>query len=201
MGVKAELIIKLLANDVIVAESEDTALWNRVFSAIAAGATEIGTTGNQDISGTEAESGKPKSKGSSLSKFAEELGVDEAELIGACNPEEHAPFIHLDESYWEKLRKQTGSRGKNAVAPVTLAVTLLALWSKHRGVQTVPTAVDGKHVLDTIHLADKNPSRSLKNCEWLQQRGGGWIINPAKRSQAVRLATAYVTGAPPSGEK
>jgi len=196
VGVKAKLRIELFAEEVVVAESDDTALWNRVFSAIATGNPELqpgDQNGGEQGTGDAIDPGKRGGSSKSfVEKFARELGVEVDELVGACNPEDEAPYIHLDEQYWETLRGHTGSRGKNAVAPVALAVTFLALWVKHRGENAIPTVADGKSVLDTIHLQDKNPSRSLRNCDWLQERGGGWVINPAMRSRAVKLAKAYI---------
>jgi hypothetical protein len=125
-----------------------------------------------------------------MAAFAAELDVTEEELTGACGPEVEPPYIHLDQRYWEALRKQTGSRGIDAVAPVVLAATLLAIWFKH-GVGGSPTVRQCQEVLSTIGLRDQNAARSLNNAEWLQARNGSVQINPARWSQAVRIAKAY----------
>ena len=199
MSIKASLKVQLLANDVIVAESEDSLLWNSVFSAISSGGNTLKEKHGERIGEEEGnDSSKGGDSGDAIDKFAAELGVDRSQLVGACSPSDESPYLHLDDHYWESLRKNTGSRGKNAVGYISFAVTLLAIWSKHRDHGDPIPARDGQNVLGTIHLSDKNPTRALRNCEWLQQRGTGWVINPAKRSMAVKLAKAYVLQQPVS---
>lgn len=198
-AVKADLTIVLKANKEIVAESHDVALWNTIFTAIATGGTEI--HGKTDSNKPDSEKQGSETKNGPLASFARELNVTSDELIGACAPRTSSPLISLDDTYWEKLRGFTGARGKNAIAPISLTVTLLALWEKHRPDSSVATTREARSTLNTIHLVDKNPSRSLKNCEWLQPRGGGWVINPAMRSKAVKLARAYVKQESPIGSE
>lgn len=196
MTVKAKLKIQLLANSVVVAESEDRMLWQRVLGAIQKGIAVKGGDGSMDLTEDEGlldEPLTPKKKDASkgVAAFAKELVVPIDELVGACSPSKDAPFLHLDARYWEALRDNTGSRGRSAVAPIGLAGTLLGLWFKHADIQGHPTVQQCQDVLNTIGLRDQNSSRSLRNTDWLQNRSGSVVINPAQWSTAVRVAKAY----------
>jgi hypothetical protein len=195
MAVTAKLSLTLFADDLLVAESEDQQLWRRVFGAIQTDKPEtLPDDEGEEVGDSAGETKKRKSVGSApgpLQAFAEELGVDVKDLVGACSPSSTTPFIELDQRYWEALRKNTGSRGRDAIAPVTLAGTLLALWFKHSSFSANPTVQQCQDVLATINLRDQNAARSLKNAEWLQTRNGGVVINPAQWSQAVRVAKGY----------
>lgn len=197
MAVTAKLNVKLLADTVVVAESDDAELWRRVFAAIQTGKPMLGSHDDggdeQDESRAEevlVKKGRRRSDGP-LNAFAEELGVDVNEMVGACAPETAEPYIRLDQRYWEALRLKTGSRGRTSIAPVVLAGTLLCLWFKHAGMDGNPTIQQCQTVLATINLRDQNAARSLRNADWLQTRGGTVVINPAQWSQAVKVAKAY----------
>jgi hypothetical protein len=43
-----------------------------------------------------------------------------------------------------------------------------------------------------LGVPDKNPSRAISNCSWLQARGDGIQVNPAELSRAVAVAKAFV---------
>jgi hypothetical protein len=189
MAVKAQLNIQLYADSVLVAESSDHELWRRVFAAI-----QTGKAFTADDDAELAVAASPKrslSQDGPVAAFASELGVPENELVGACGPTTQAPYIHLDQRYWEALRNKTGSRGIDAIAPVALAATLLALWFKHGQIEGPLTIQHCQATLATISLRDQNAARSLRNAEWLQTRNGALVINPAQWSQAVRIAKAY----------
>lgn len=193
MAVTAKLALKLFANDVVVAESEDPDLWRRVFTAVQSG--KAGSLPDKEDFGEETDRPTQRKKRTSaegpVSSFADELGVDVDEVIGACLPSTDAPYIQLDQRYWEALRRNTGSRGRDAIAPIALAGTLLALWFKHAGIGGNPTIQQCQDVLRTINLRDQNAARSLRNADWLQTRNNGVVINPAQWSQAVRVAKGY----------
>jgi hypothetical protein len=189
MAVKAQLSIQLFADAVLVAESDDHELWRRVFAAIQTGKAVVA-----DNDGSDRSTPSPKrilDPDRPTAAFAAELGVSEEELIGACGPTAQPPFVHLDQRYWEALRAKTGSRGIDAIAPVALAATLLAMWFKHGQIEGPPTVQQCQVTLETIGLRDQNAARSLRNAEWLQTRNGSVLINPAQWSQAVRIARAY----------
>jgi hypothetical protein len=199
MAVTAKLNVKLFADTVIVAESDDAELWRRVFAAIQKGNPAFGGNGgagkqDDELEERDEETSVKKGRRSGdgpLNAFAEELGVDVNEVVGACAPETTEPYVRLDQRYWEALRVKTGSRGRTAIAPVALAGTLLCLWFKHAGLDGNPTIQQCQAVLLTINLRDQNAARSLHNADWLQTRGGTVVINPAQWSQAVKVAKAY----------
>lgn len=200
MSLKAKLHVKLLADDVVVAESNDEHLWRRVLAAIQG----VGTRQDPD-DGKEEEIGESKEQArrpsGGVKAFAKELGISVDELEGACAPGNEPPYLHLDVHCWEEFKKNTPSRGRNSVAAISLAATLLALWFKHAGIEGRSTQTQAKAVLDTIGLTEPNPSRSIKNAEWLQSRGGGILINPARQSRAIAVAKAYCTRKPIPSDK
>ncbi len=206
MTVKASLKIVLMANEVEIAESDDTALWQSVFAAISQGTNQVpqgqpapmpsGAPLTENSPAIEPPSTNMATGTGPLAKFAAELGITQDEVEGALAPTIEEPYIHLDPHCWEALKKNTPPRGAQAVAPIALAGTVLALWFKHAGIDGIPTTKQCQAVLNTIHIRDRNAARSLKNTEWLQNRGNGIVINPAQRSRAVALASSYCTKSP-----
>lgn len=193
MAVKAKLMVRLLANDVVVAESENDVLWRRVLSEMQGG-TSLPI--DDDVIGEERElegGGEARGRrGAGTTGLAKELGVKIADLDGACTPENKEPFIHLDERCWEAFKKNTPARGPKAVAPIQLAGTLLCLWFKQANIDDGPSLAQAQAVLGTIGERDNNASRAIKNCEWLQTRGGKLRINASRHSRAIHIAKAYV---------
>jgi hypothetical protein len=198
MAVTANLKIQLMADSVLVAESEDALLWQRVFSAIQKGQGSPGAPQGADLD-DEAErddSGEQTDQpGANVVKgaasFAKELGVSPDVLVGACAPSIQSPYIHMDDHHWEALKKNTPGRGPTAIPPAVMAATLLGLWFKHAGLAGGPTVLQCQAVLQTIDLRDRNAARALRHCSWLQNRKGSVLVNPAERSRALRLAKAY----------
>lgn len=187
MSFKAELKVILKANDTVVAESVDPDLWQKVLTAISSG-----ESANKEFSEDPKVNKKKdvfkeidKNDSDKLKKFAQELEIDEKLLVGACSPETKLPFIHLDKHHWEAI-----SKNKGKIANMVIAATLLVLWKDSANLgDTLSKEVAA--VLNTIGVTQKNPTRSINNCEWLQLRNGKIIINPAKTSQAIKLAKAY----------
>jgi hypothetical protein len=195
--IKARLSVTLHANDVVVAESEDPALWQQVFSAInrgivpklpmlgsslelpdSSGAPELPLVDSGDLS-------------TPLGKLATTLGVSSQELIGACDPQSSEPYLHLDMHAWAAVKSQLPERGAKALSPIAVAGTLLALWTKEAGLGTA-TQAQAQKVLATISLQDKNPTRGIRSAAWLQARAGGQIVlNPAAIQKAILLAKCY----------
>lgn len=196
MAVKAKLKIQLLANEVLIAESDDEKLWRKILAAMQ---VDQGSAGEAFRGGDEAGLPGEKGEGGALEAFAKELGVSEAVLKGACDPSMEEPYIHLDPKCWESFTKHIPPRGRGSVAPVQLAATLLCLWFRHAKLEGKPTQVGATAVLGTIGVRGNNPSRSIKNCEWLQARGGGIQINAAKQSKAISVAKAYCEEKPLAG--
>lgn len=194
MAVKAKLRVVLHADKVLVAESDDAALWQRVFSAISTGNLNLlATEGIEGGAGEKGDLGAVghKGTGKGISAFAGEIGITVSEAEGAFGPSNEAPFIQLDPHLWEALKKNTPQRGSNAVPPIALAATALAIWFRHSDIDGSPTVKQCQDVLKTIDLRDQNAARSLRNTEWLQARGNGIVINPAQRSRAIKLMLAY----------
>lgn len=208
MAVTAKLRVRLLAEEVVVAESDDAGLWHRVFGALHGGSSRLGD--GQDEPGTgERSNGSPgeqagtkarhrRTSATGIESFAEELGLSVEEVEGACGPSPEAPYLHLDSHCWEALKKNTPKRGPSAISPIALAATVLALWFRHAGMSGGPTVQQCQEALETMNLADKNPQRGVRNCDWLKSGGSGITINPASMSKAIRMAAAFCSKKPPA---
>jgi hypothetical protein len=192
-AVKADLIVILKANDVVVAEVKDAALWQQVLAVINGDKADLGdapvTTppgkGSQIAGAAQGKEGTP------LELLAQQLGIDPALIQGACSPSMDAPHMHLDPHCWEDMKRQLPLRGAGTIAPIVLAATLLALWFQKTGLGS-PTQAQAKAVLGTIGISDPNASRSIQNASWLQSRAGGQVLlNPAEISKAVKLAKGF----------
>jgi len=191
MVVKADLKIILQANEVVIAESDDQHLWQKVLAAI-----NTGTLVNVSKLGTESDLGSDTAAGvdidlnALIAKFAKQLNITKEEAIGSCDPSMEAPYLHLDKHHWENLKKSTPPRGPNSISATALTMTLLALWKEIAGLEG-PTMKEARDVRETIGADDKSPARSVKNCEWLQERNSRIRINPSKTSKAISVARAY----------
>lgn len=86
----------------------------------------------------------------------------------------------MDSHSWEEMRRQIPRSGPNAVPPIALSATLLALWFGVIGLRN-PTQAQAQAVLNTINIRDKNASIGIRGAGWLQSRPGGEIVlNPAQ---------------------
>lgn len=188
MAVRADLKVILQANEVVVAESDDQQLWQKVLAAINAGTVVVGKPGTESDIGSDAiddtDSNIP------ISKFAKQLGITTEDAIGSCDPSLEPPYIHLDKHHWESLKKNTPKRGPNAVSATALTMTLLVLWKEIAGLEG-PTMKEAKDVRETIGADDKSPARSVRNCEWLQDRNSRIRLNPSQTSKAISITKAY----------
>jgi hypothetical protein len=197
MTIKAKLTVRLLADTVLVAESNDEDLWKRVLSAIHGGTSGgefvVGEHPNKVITPPSLQSPLAEKSGG-VKALAKEIEVVESEVDGALSPTHEAPFITLDVKLWETFKKANPPRGRNAISPIVLSGTILCLWFKCAGIEGRPTQKQAQDVLHEIGERDKNPSRAVKNCEWLQSRGDGLQLNPARYSKAINLAKAFVLG-------
>lgn len=196
MAVKATLTTQLLANGVVIAESESQSLWYEILQAIQSGSpllAQAEVRKEKQHVHVPPPSNAPNDR---VSAFASELGVDRVQVEGGCSPSVDAPFIRLDRHHWEALRRNTGDRGPGTVAPVALAATLLVLWWKHAGRADAPTITEIPPVLATIDLPVQNVRRSVQNCRWLQLRERAIVLNPARTSAALALARAYCNQTP-----
>ncbi len=202
--VSATLKVVLYAEKVVVAESEDAALWRKVLAAIQ-GADDSSITPRHEDGGKVdtdqrarssalADSGSTQTgkQSTSISKFAAEIGASVEEVQAACDPSLNEPYLILDHDAWAAFKNQLGERGPNAVSPAVAAATLLALWFKNSGVEANATQAQAQVVLNKIHVRDSNPARGIKRAEWLQPRAGGQvIITPTKIARARTFARCF----------
>ncbi len=193
---KARLTVVLKADDVVVAESENSVLWQQVLSAINGGAMETPSPSPPPIS-TAATNLIPvvtsNKSGMALQQFATKVGASLDAVVGACDPKTSEPLLHLDMHAWSAVKQQLPERGSRALSPIAVAGTLLVVWCKEAGLAT-PTQSQAQKVLATIDLNDKNPSRGIRSSPWLQARHGGQIVlNPAQIQKALLLVKCFCT--------
>jgi len=197
---RAAMTVVLKANDVVVAQVDDPVLWNDVFATINGGqsrlASAVAAAAVPALPAADPVAAAVVANTPAidpLSKFAKELGVDVAVLAGACDPSSSEPYLQLDLHHWEKMRKDLPSRGVKAIPAIVLVSTLLCLWARHASLGVVTQSL-AQSVLDGINARDANPGRGLAGCDWLQQRQGGQVVlNPAKVSKAMVVASAFCT--------
>jgi hypothetical protein len=196
-GVKAKLKVVLQADETVVAESEDPALWQRVLLAINGNPSALGSAATR--SGT-AEQGQPPpmeeglgGESQDVQKLARMLGVAPDVVEGACAPARASPFLTLDMHCWDAMKDQTPARGIGAMSPMGVAATLLAFWMQATKLGQA-TQAEVQKILGTINLRDANPTRSIQSSDWLQGRTGGVIVlNPARAKRSVAIAKAFCT--------
>jgi hypothetical protein len=206
MAVKASLQFILKANNVVVAETSNAAVWQQALALITGSsklpAVVSGLLGKGKLNGTAKTPAAPSSPtakvGSptdSLARLAVELGLDPAQIRAACNPSTVPPYFQLDLRAWEDFKRHLPPPGFNAVPQIVLATTLLALWFRRIDLGPV-TIKQGQEALRTIGLRDKNPVRGLNHCPWLQLTGETVRLRPTKLPQALAVARAYCSHKP-----
>ncbi len=195
MAIKAQLKLVLLANDVVIAESEDSVIWQAAFQAIQG--TDIDhVLGPATPSQDDAIGWVPEEERTAILSMADELGIDAKNLLAACHPRMIAPYIFPNKHYWEAFKHQTAERGRTAVSNAVLAMTLLLLWAEKINLDRV-TLRDGMAVLRAISARDDHASRAVENCSWLQKRSGRIVLDPEKISRAIAVARAFCTRTSP----
>jgi hypothetical protein len=198
--IKTTLTIVLKAGEVAVAESQDPVLWQQVLAAISAGGdSEKNTTETLDRGAHKKLDHAGPSPGiGNVTTFAKDLGVAVEKLTGAISPSEQAPYFHLDLHTWAAWTKNNPARGPNSVSPTALAATLLVLWFRKANLG-IPTVEQAQAVLQTANVTGSNPTRSIRNCQWLQLRGANQVVvNPARIAHAVEVARAFCSGEKPN---
>lgn len=205
-NVKASLRVVLFAEKVVVAESDDPQLWQRVLgvingdpAAFATGARDFFSPRGEGSNEEDGDEEYPSAKSTRLptgpiDKFAADIGASVDDVQAACDPQATDPYLILDHEAWEAFKTQLGERGPLAVAPVAAAATLLALWFKNSNGHANATQAQAQAVLKSINLRDTNAARGIRRSEWLQARAGGQIIlNPAKITRAKLFAKCFCT--------
>ena len=198
MTVKAKLKVILKADNVVIAESDDSALWQNVFQSINRGAlpeASAGVESGQGLQGSQewedliGQGASPLDN--ALRSFAKTLSLEPGIVEGACDPSMGTPYIHLDRHYWEALVKALPKRGPKSIAGIVIAATILCFWKEKAGLGDTTTK-EAYAVLKTIHLATKHINRSINNCEWLRLKAGGIVtINPAHTTRALNVVRGY----------
>lgn len=202
MSLKAKLVVRLYANDMSVAESSDEILWQEILSritSVARGAPPTQTGGDFFTSFMTPASSDPTGNSGALKAFAKEIGISNEALVAACSPTFESPYIALDRHNWSAFKKNTPPRGAYAVSGAQLAGTIADLWFRHAKLGH-PNQAQLHAILNTIGATDKNASRALKNCRWLQSRGRDGIhVNPAEVTKALDIVRAYCLKEPIRG--
>jgi len=196
MAIKARLTLILKANDVVVAESDEPAIWQAAFDAIQTGDVEAAFPGVDVVASQDDIEWVPNEERAAIQAFADDLGVEVADVLGACHPRAIAPYIFINRLHWEAFKRQTPERGRNAVSNAVLAMTLLLLWVEKLNIDRISLR-EGMAVLRAIQARDEHASRALENCPWLQKSSGRVVINPERFSQAIAVARAFCLKLPP----
>lgn len=189
MSDKPALIVRLLAGNVVIDESNDAALWQRVLSEIRG---LPAPTGSKDRDFEERKR-FPIDDGNidpAVRSYARELELEVGDVEGGLTPRAEPPFITLDSRSWETLKRNTPKKGPGGVSPAVLAATALALWARHAKAFEVTTQTV-RGTLGTIHLDDPNTPRAISNCHWLQVKGGKIVPHPSQISAGIRMLKAY----------
>lgn len=189
MATKAKLTVILKADETVVAESDDAALWQSVLSSIHGGKLpELSGAASQESKG-------PDGIGDvAINGFAKRIGVSADIVIGSLSPSLKAPYLELDQHCWAAMKKNTPQRGPGSMSATGLAATLLALWLKEAKLEVQTTLALAGDVLKTIDVKDPNPGRGVKNTKWLQCKSGGVVfINPAEIAKALEVLRAFCT--------
>lgn len=196
MGIEKNVFeVKLFVKGEKVAESTDYKLWQAVLAAISRSSEE----GSVASSGFLSDSllTNVEQIDDPIVKLAKELGIDVSTLRGACDPRKEEPYLHLDMHCWGEWMKNVPERGPTAVNTIAISATLLCLWFRSADLGN-PTLQQSLKVLSNIGAKGNNPSRSIKNCSWLQPRGGQTLqLNPAEIERAIEVAKAFCEKRPP----
>lgn len=191
MPVATTLKIKLFAgNDVLVAESEDERLWQRVLLAIQENSSSLSPEAPIASPASVAARAVYASEDSALAAFADDISTSVAAVQGACAPVLSPPYLHVNPRSWETFKKSATTRGPGAVSSTAMAATLLALWREKIGM-SAPSVPECLAVLRPLGVTDNNAVRSIKNADWLQLRTGAVFVNPAERSRALEIARSF----------
>lgn len=124
-----------------------------------------------------------------LARLSQDLSLAPAQIIGSIDPSPEPPFIRINKRCWEAFASRVPRKGRGAVAPLAVVLTVLAVWKESAGLGNA-TIDEGYRVLQALGLEDKNRKRTIENCEWLLVRGNHIVLNPNETSRAFELARA-----------
>jgi hypothetical protein len=189
MVVTARLKLILMADDVVVAESEDPDVWQTALDVVR-GRTAPSVGQREDRAEGDLAEWVAEEDRLAIRAFATRLGVEVRDVLAACHPRAIAPYVFLSKEYWEAFKRNTPERGRNAVSNAVLAITLLLLLAERIHLDRVSLR-DAYAVLRTIGARDEHASRAVENCAWLQAGLGRVRLNPAELSKAIVVARAF----------
>ncbi len=192
MVIKARLKLILMAEDVVIAETDDPQIWQAALQAIQGDVSCLTPKLDEDST----VEWVPEEERIAIKALARELDVDVQDLMSACHPRPIQPYIFLSKYHWEAFKRNTPERGRNSVSNAVLALTLLLLWAEKAHIEKI-TVRDGYAVLRAISARDEHASRAIENCSWLQTVGGGVHLNPEAISEAIAVARAFCKKEPP----
>jgi len=184
MALRAQLKLILMADEVVIAETDDPQVWQAAFQAIQGDASTLSRKDEPEIEWV------PEEERVAIRAFAKEIRVEVADLMSACHPRPIPPYIFLSKHHWEAFKRNTPERGRNAVSNAVLALTLLLLWAEKARIERI-TVRDGYAVLRAISARDEHASRAIENCPWLQTGMGRVQINPEYISKATAVGRAF----------
>jgi hypothetical protein len=110
-------------------------------------------------------------------------------------PNELPPYLTLSRAHFEAFKRDKPERGPNAVSPIVLAATLLALWKQTLD-GTPAMVTDAQVLLDKIEVREWNAGRALTNCDWLVLADDEIGIRPERMLKALALAKSYCVASP-----
>lgn len=193
---KAHLKLILMADDVVVAETDDADIWRIAFQAIHGDGSSMGLERTREA---ELAEWVPENERVAIRSLARDIGVDVRDLLSACHPRSVPPYIFLSRHHWEAFKRNTPERGRTAVSNAVLALTLLSLWAEKINTERI-TLRDGMAVLRAISARDEHARRAAENCPWLQFSVGRVVLNPDRLSKAIAVAYAFCTMQEPKWE-
>lgn len=200
MPTKAKLTIKLYADDKLIAEIENAALWNRILSYDVdepITLTQQGDTAgymqvSENASADESELVGVVSIEKSLSaKIASDAGVSEDQVEGALSPECEDPFITIEHKNWSLYKKSLPAKGPKAYPDVVIAATLILICLRSTGTKEVSKKTVSR-VVNEMGGNIKNAHRSYVNCEWIKVDSEKLKLNPSKFNEALDVFVAFV---------
>jgi hypothetical protein len=188
MAVNAKLKIVLMADDVVVAESEDSDIWLAALGAIRG----VHTDSPLSLRKSDLDEWVPEEDRALIRAFAKELDVPVQDVLTACHPRAIPPYIFPSKVHWELFKRNTAERGRSAVSNMVLALTLVLLWGEK--IHLPPIGIYGANaILQTMSVRDEHPARAVKNCPWLKldPKSGRVDLNVAHISKAIAVARAF----------
>jgi len=91
MVIKARLKLVLMAEDIVVAETDDPRIWQAAFQAIQGDASSLQPEPDEDAT----VEWVPEEERVAIKALAKDLGVEVQDLMSACHPRPIPPYLFL----------------------------------------------------------------------------------------------------------